>query len=209
VPGAQQPETQQPKTRRPKTQRPETTKDVVVNGAAAETGGLAGHDVGGQGVGGDDVAGRVQVAHVAFTYAAEDEEGATVLHDINLTAEPGQIVALVGYSGSGKTTLVNLIPRFYDPSAGVITLDGHDIRTMALPALRSHIALVPQETFLFGGTIRENIIYGRLDATDAAIRAAAEAAFAHEFIAELPDRYETVVGERGIKLSAGQRQRIA
>ena len=160
-------------------------------------------------LGESELAGRVHIAQVAFTYAAEDEEGATVLHDINLTAEPGQIVALVGYSGSGKTTLVNLIPRFYDPSAGVITLDGHDIRTMALPALRSHIALVPQETFLFGGTIRENIIYGRLDATDAAIRAAAEAAFAHEFIAELPDRYETVVGERGIKLSAGQRQRIA
>ncbi len=133
----------------------------------------------------------------------------TVLNDINLTAEPGQVVALVGYSGAGKTTLVNLIPRFYDPTAGRIEIDGRDIRTLPTAELRSQIAVVPQETFLFGGTIRENIAYGRLNASDAEIRGAAEAAYAQEFIEELPQQYETVVGERGIKLSAGQRQRVA
>lgn len=132
-----------------------------------------------------------------------------VLQQIDLEAEPGKVIALVGYSGSGKTTLLNLIPRFYDPTEGRIEIDGVDIRTMPVRQLRAQIGLVPQETFLFGGTIRENIAYGRLDATDEEIAAAAEAAYAQEFIKDLPSGFSTVVGERGVKLSAGQRQRIA
>lgn len=164
---------------------------------------------------GDPIPGRgeVRFVDVAFRYTDGDGGGdeplPTVLQAINLVAQPGQVIALVGYSGAGKTTLVNLIPRFYDPTSGSITIDGHDIRTLPLATLREQIGLVPQETFLFGGTVRENIAYGRLDATDDEIHAAAEAAFAHQFIAELPKGYATIVGERGIKLSAGQRQRIA
>lgn len=157
--------------------------------------------------------GEVRFVDVTFRYADGEGGGAeplpTVLQGIDLVAQPGEVIALVGYSGAGKTTLVNLIPRFYDPTTGHIAIDGHDIRTLPLAALRSQIGLVPQETFLFGGTVRENIAYGRLAATDAEIQAAAEAAFAHQFIAELPKGYDTMVGERGIKLSAGQRQRIA
>ncbi|MEZ4619928.1 MAG: ABC transporter ATP-binding protein [Caldilineaceae bacterium] len=154
--------------------------------------------------------GQVRFVDVSFRYENEDsQELPVVLSDINLTAEPGQVVALVGYSGAGKTTLVNLIPRFYEPTGGHIEIDGQDICSFSTTNLRSRIGLVPQETFLFGGTIRENIAYGRLDATDAEIQAAAEAAYAHDFISQLPKQYHTVVGERGIKLSAGQRQRIA
>ena len=139
----------------------------------------------------------------------QSESHPLVLSQISFEANMGQVVALVGYSGSGKTTLANLIPRFYDPSDGRIEVDGVDIRTLPMTHLRNQIGLVPQETFLFGGTVRENIAYGRLGASEAEIEAAAEAAYAHEFIAELPQKYETIVGERGIKLSAGQRQRIA
>lgn len=166
------------------------------------------------------VRGHVRFDNVHFSYRNHQQDGdvnttkqngagQVVLNEIDLEAKPGQVMALVGYSGSGKTTLVNLIPRFYDPTAGQIELDGRNIRDMPLEFLRSQIALVPQETFLFGGTVFENIAYGRLDATESEIHAAAEAAYAHEFIAELPSQYETIVGERGIKLSAGQRQRIA
>jgi subfamily B ATP-binding cassette protein MsbA len=119
------------------------------------------------------------------------------------------VVALVGYSGAGKTTLANLIPRFYDPTSGQIEIDGQDIRTLTTAELRSQVGLVPQETFLFGGTVYENIAYGRLDATEQEIQNAASAAYAHDFISELPQGYATVVGERGVKLSAGQRQRVA
>lgn len=174
----------------------------------------------------ESVDGTVRFVDVSFRYeqaeaefGQEDEEstesGAVreplplVLENVNFGAKPGQVIALVGYSGSGKTTLVNLIPRFYDPTAGRIEVDHVDIRSLSVEYLRNQIGLVPQETFLFGGTVRENIAYGRLDATDAEIEAAAEAAYAHEFIDALPNRYETVVGERGVKLSAGQRQRIA
>jgi len=154
--------------------------------------------------------GHVRFADVSFRYHdAEGDALPVVLEEINLEAQPGQVVALVGYSGGGKTTLVNLIPRFYDPQSGEIEIDSVPINQMSVAALRSQIGLVPQETFLFGGTVRENIAYGRLDATEEEIRAATEAAYAHEFIAELPQQYETVVGERGVKLSAGQRQRIA
>jgi subfamily B ATP-binding cassette protein MsbA len=118
-------------------------------------------------------------------------------------------MALVGPSGAGKTTLVNLIPRFFDPTAGRVLVDEQDLRDVQLLSLRQQIGIVPQETLLFGGSVRENIQYGRLEATEDKIVAAAQAANAHEFILQLPNGYDTLVGERGVKLSGGQRQRIA
>jgi subfamily B ATP-binding cassette protein MsbA len=132
-----------------------------------------------------------------------------VLRDISFEVAAGEIVALVGPSGSGKTTIINLIPRFYDPTAGAIYLDGRDIRTISQASLRAQIGIVPQEATLFSGTVRENIRYGHLDADEAAIIAAAKAANAHDFIMALPKGYDTEVGERGVKLSGGQRQRVA
>jgi subfamily B ATP-binding cassette protein MsbA len=132
-----------------------------------------------------------------------------VIRGITLDIPAGEILALVGPSGAGKSTLFNLIPRFYDPAGGSIQIDGHDLRSVTQESLRAQMAIVPQETMLFGGTIRENILYGRLDATEAEMIAAAEAANAHDFILEFPLQYETVVGERGTRLSGGQRQRIA
>lgn len=151
------------------------------------------------------VKGAIKLNHVAFQY----EMGTGVLEDVSLDIQPGEIVALVGPSGAGKSTLFNLIPRFYDPTQGTISIDGHDLRTVTQKSLRAQIGLVPQETILFGGTIRENIAYGRLDATEEEIIAAARAANAREFILAAPQGYDTVVGERGIKLSGGQRQRVA
>lgn len=151
------------------------------------------------------VQGRIEVHEVAFAY----EPGRDVLKGVTLTAEPGQVVALVGPSGGGKSTLVHLLHRFYDPSSGWIALDGRDMRTIRLVELYAQIALVPQETILFGGTVGENIRFGRHGATQAAVVAAAEAAHAHGFIQALPKGYDTVVGEKGVKLSGGQRQRIA
>jgi ABC-type multidrug transport system fused ATPase/permease subunit len=135
-------------------------------------------------------------------------EAALVLNDISLVAEAGQTVALVGPTGAGKTTLVNLIGRFYDVSEGEVRVDGHDIRTITRSSLRSQMGVVLQDSFLFAGTLADNIRYGRLDATDAEIEAAAQAANAHEFIARLPEGYQTRVGERGGGLSQGQRQLI-
>ncbi len=166
------------------------------------------------------IAGRVQLDHVDFNYDPEGSMGANgiigasekhpeVLHDIVLDVAPGEIVALVGPSGAGKTTLVNLIPRFYDPTGGGILIDGHDLRDIKLQTLREQIGIVPQETLLFSGTIRENLRYGKLDATDEELVAAAHAANAHEFIETLQKGYDAVVGERGVNLSGGQRQRIA
>jgi subfamily B ATP-binding cassette protein MsbA len=149
--------------------------------------------------------GAISFEGVSFGY----EPGTTVLHDVSLSIAPGEIVALVGPSGAGKSTLFNLIPRFYDPTAGTVRVDGHDLRGLTQRSLRAQIALVPQETMLFGGTIRENIAYGRLDASEAEIVAAAQAANAHAFILAAPQGYDTLVGERGVKLSGGQRQRIA
>ncbi len=153
------------------------------------------------------VLGGVRLIDVHFTYP--DERATEILKGVTIEARPGQIVALVGPSGAGKSTLVALIPRFFDVTSGAILVDGHDIRSLRLRDLRSAIGMVPQETTLFGGTIRENIAYGKLDATDEEIKAVAQAAHAHEFVSEFPDGYETIVGERGVKLSGGQRQRIA
>jgi subfamily B ATP-binding cassette protein MsbA len=151
------------------------------------------------------VAGQITFREVAFWYA----DGEEVLHDISLDIAPGEMVALVGPSGAGKTSLANLLLRFYDPTAGSVQIDGHDLRTVTLHSLRSQIGLVPQETILFGGTIKDNILYGRAEATEEEVVAAAKAANAHDFIMALPNGYETEVGERGVKLSGGQRQRIA
>jgi ATP-binding cassette, subfamily B, bacterial MsbA len=155
----------------------------------------------------EEVRGRVRLQDVRFTYP--DERATEVLKGVSITAAPGEIIALVGPSGGGKSTLVSLIPRFFDVTAGAIWVDKHDIRHLSLRDLRSIIGLVPQETILFGGSIRENIAYGKLDASEKEIEAAARAAHAHEFISEFPEAYNTVVGERGVKLSGGQRQRIA
>jgi ATP-binding cassette, subfamily B, bacterial MsbA len=150
-------------------------------------------------------AGHIVFDNVSFAY----EDKVDVLQNISLDIAPGEIIALVGPSGAGKSTLFNLIPRFYDPIEGAITVDGHDLRDVSKASLREQIAVVPQETLLFGGTIRENIRYGKLDATDDELIAAAQAANAHGFIIELPHGYDTVVGERGVRLSGGQRQRVA
>jgi len=151
------------------------------------------------------IKGTVEFKDVSFDYDAQ----IAVIRDISLTVKPGQVVALVGPSGAGKTTLVNLIPRFYDVTAGSISIDGYDIRHVTSLSLRQQVGIVPQEAAIFSGTIAENIRYGKLEATAAEIEAAAQAANAHEFINRLPQRYDTLVGERGIKLSGGQRQRVA
>jgi subfamily B ATP-binding cassette protein MsbA len=151
------------------------------------------------------LSGRVELSGVSFAYPA----GPLVLRDVELRVEPGEVVALVGPSGAGKTTLANLVPRFYEPQQGEVLLDGHPVDTVSLESLRAQISLVPQETLLFGATVRENIAYGRLDASFEEIEDAARAANADGFIRALPLAYDTLVGERGVKLSAGQRQRIA
>jgi subfamily B ATP-binding cassette protein MsbA len=151
------------------------------------------------------VAGRIAVRDVGFSY----DQGRPVLQGVSLTAEPDQIVALVGPSGGGKTTLVHLIHRFYDPQLGVILLDNRDLRSIRLADLYAQIAFVPQETMLFGGTVEDNIRFGRPSATREEMVAAASAAHANGFIQALPNGYETVVGEKGVRLSGGQRQRIA
>lgn len=151
------------------------------------------------------IRGAITFDAISFGY----ESNLAVLKEVSLAIQPGEIVALVGPSGAGKSTLFNLIPRFYDPTQGAVLIDGIDVRTVTQQSLRAQIGLVPQETLLFGGTIRENIAYGRLDASEAEIIAAAQAANAHEFILATPQDYETIVGERGVKLSGGQRQRLA
>ncbi len=151
------------------------------------------------------IQGRVEFQNVSFRY----EDGEEVLKEVSLTAEPGQIVALVGRSGAGKTSIVNLIPRFYDPIAGRVLIDGTDIRTVTQASLRRQVAKVLQDTFLFNGTVSENIRYGKLEATDEEVREAARIANAEEFILDMPSGYETEIGERGIKLSGGQKQRLA
>lgn len=157
--------------------------------------------------------GRVTFSGVTFAYEGEGEPGArergAVLRDVTLDVPAGQVVALVGPSGAGKTTLVNLIPRFWDVTGGTLRVDGRDVREYALTDLRAQVGLVPQETLLFSGTVRENILYGRPGARPEEVEAAARAANAHEFIMAFAQGYDTVVGERGVKLSGGQRQRVA
>jgi subfamily B ATP-binding cassette protein MsbA len=149
--------------------------------------------------------GKISFEAVSFAYPGTEH----VLHEIDLEIQPGEVLALVGPSGAGKSTLFNLIPRFYDPTTGRVCLDGIDLRQLTLESLRAQIGLVPQETLLFSGTVRENLRYGRLEAGDSELEEAARAANADEFIQRLPQGYDTLVGERGIKLSGGQRQRIA
>jgi len=151
--------------------------------------------------------GRVEFAEVGFAYPGNG--GAAVLCDVSFVAEPGQTVAILGATGSGKSSLIHLIPRFYDVSSGSITIDGIDLRDVELGSLRAHVGVALQEAVLFAGTIRDNIAYGRPDATDDEVRAAATAAQAAEFIEGFPEAYQTVVGQRGVTLSGGQRQRIA
>ncbi|MCL4123685.1 UNVERIFIED_CONTAM: hypothetical protein GTU68_058148 [Idotea baltica] len=138
-----------------------------------------------------------------------DEDAALVLRNISLQVERGERIALVGATGSGKTSILNLIPRLFEASSGTVRVNGHDVRQLSLASLREHVSLVPQEALLFSTTIKENILYGRRGATDAEIEAAARAAQAHDFIAALPDGYDSEVGDRGSKLSVGQQQRIA
>jgi len=151
------------------------------------------------------VKGMVEFRGVHFGYASGEE----VLTDINLVAQPGQRVALVGRSGAGKTSIVNLIPRFYDATEGQVLVDGEDVRAVTQRSLRRQTALVLQETFLFNGTVRENIAYGSLEASPQEIETAARAAYLHDFIIGLPEGYDTEIGERGVKLSGGQKQRMA
>jgi subfamily B ATP-binding cassette protein MsbA len=143
--------------------------------------------------------------HVGFEY----EDGVPLLQDVNLRIAQGEVVAIVGSSGAGKTTLANLIPRFFDVARGRILFDDHDVRDVKLSSLRGQIALVTQETILFNDTVFNNICYGRADQNRPEVLEAAQAALAHDFIMEMPEGYETVIGERGQRLSGGQRQRIA
>lgn len=152
-----------------------------------------------------NVSGHIQVEHVNFAY----DPRRPVLTDVSFEAKPGELVAIVGPTGAGKTTVMNLIHRFYDPTEGRITIDGQDLRLVTLESWYRQIALVPQETILFGGTILDNIGYGNRDADEEAVKEASRAAHAHEFIMSFPDGYQTIVGEKGITISGGQRQRIA
>lgn len=150
--------------------------------------------------------GEITFEHVSFEYSDDHNE---VLRNVSLRVKAGEKLALVGPSGGGKTTLCNLIPRFYDVTEGTIRIDGEDIRKYTLKSLRNHIGVVQQDVYLFSGSIRENILYGKLDATEEEMIEAAKKAEAHEFIMNLKDGYDTYVGERGVKLSGGQKQRIS
>ncbi len=150
---------------------------------------------------------QITFENVCFHYNGSTDE--SILQGITLTVEPGQRVAILGATGSGKSTLINLIPRFYDPCEGRILIDGVDIRKVTQDSLVAKIGVVPQETVLFSGTVRDNIRYGRPDATDDEVVAGAKAAQAHEFILDLPEGYDTHVEERGTNFSGGQKQRIA
>jgi ABC-type multidrug transport system fused ATPase/permease subunit len=151
------------------------------------------------------VRGEVVYENVGFSYSAER----VVLRNVSLCARPGEMVALVGPTGAGKSTLVNLLPAFYEAGSGRILIDGQDLSGVSLESLRAHISVVSQEAFLFNGTVRENILYGRLNATEEELLAASRAANCHEFIARLPEGYDSRVGERGVKLSVGEKQRVS
>lgn len=152
------------------------------------------------------VVGKVEFENVEFKY---EEEGNTILKNVNFTIYPGETAAFVGMSGGGKSTIVSLIPRFYDVTSGAVKIDGNDVRDVNIQSLRSQIGIVLQDNILFSDSVKKNILMGKPDATDEEVIAAAKAANAHDFIMELPDGYDTKVGERGVKLSGGQKQRIA
>ena len=151
------------------------------------------------------VKGAVSFEHVSFSYNPGEE----IIHDLSLSVQPGQVIGVVGPSGAGKSTIASLLPRFYNVDSGVIRVDGIDITTVTLDSLREQVGIVPQETLLFNGSVYDNIKYGRLDATEEEIVAAAKAANAHDFILKLPQGYQTMLGDRGVNISGGQRQRIA
>jgi ATP-binding cassette subfamily B multidrug efflux pump len=155
----------------------------------------------------EKISGRVAFENVGFSY--HDDGGDPVLRDVSFTAEPGETVAILGSTGSGKSSLINLIPRFYDATSGRVTVDGVDVRDLDMKTLRNRIGISLQDVILFSGTIRENIRYGRPDATEDEVVRAAKAAQAHDFITGFPDGYDTMVGQRGVNLSGGQKQRIA
>jgi ATP-binding cassette subfamily B protein len=152
------------------------------------------------------LSGKVELKDVIFRYAGAEKE---ILRGVSFKVEPGSLVAIVGTTGSGKSTIINLVPRFYDVTSGEVLIDGHDVRKVTTSSLRSQIGVVLQDALLFSGTVRDNIAYGKPDATLDQVKAAAAAAQAAEFIDALPDKYDTVVGERGVGLSGGQRQRLA
>lgn len=152
-----------------------------------------------------EVSGKVEFQNVSFAY---DDKG-NVITDLSFSVKPGEVIAIVGPSGAGKSTIANLLPRFYDVNKGDIKIDGHSVREVTLDSLREQVGIVPQETMLFNGSVYNNILYGRLDATKEEVEAAAKAANAHDFIMQLTDGYETKLGDRGVNLSGGQRQRIA
>ena len=151
------------------------------------------------------IEGRVSFDHVTFSYDQEK----TVLHDVSFDIPAGKTIALVGPTGAGKSTVVNLISRFYDPTGGRVLIDGHDIKTVQLHSLRTQMSVMMQDSFIFSGTIMDNIRYGRLDATDEEVIAAAKTVSAHDFIMQMPRGYQTEVNERGSSLSAGQKQLIS
>ena len=151
------------------------------------------------------VKGQVSFNNVSFSY----NPGEQVLNNVSFSVKPGEMIAFVGPSGAGKSTVASLLPRFYDVTDGSITIDGHDIRHVTLDSLREQVGIVPQETVLFNGSVYDNILYGRLDATKEEVEAAAKAANAHNFIMELPNGYQTMLGDRGVNISGGQRQRIS
>jgi ABC-type multidrug transport system fused ATPase/permease subunit len=153
----------------------------------------------------EPVHGEVIFENVSFSYG----EGKTALHHLSLHARPGEMIALVGPTGAGKSTVVNLLPAFYEVTSGRITIDGQDLKSVSIDSLRRHISVVSQEPFLFNGTIRENILYGKLEASEAELIAAAKAANCHDFITRLPQGFDTHVGERGVKLSVGEKQRVS
>ncbi len=154
----------------------------------------------------DDIKGKIEFKNVTFGYNPAER---MVLHDINLTAEPGEVIALVGPTGAGKTSVINLLMRFYDPLEGSILIDGQDLRDIKFSSYRSKVGMVLQDSFIFSGTIKENILYGKLDASDEEVAEAAKATMVDRFIEKFKDGYQTQAEERGARLSAGQRQLLA
>ncbi|MCL6457398.1 MAG: ABC transporter ATP-binding protein/permease, partial [Gorillibacterium sp.] len=162
------------------------------------------------GVSADEIIGKVEFDQVTFRYAEKtDSTSSLVLNELELTVQPGEAIAILGGTGSGKSSLIQMIARFYDVSSGAVRIDGRDVRDYNLDSLRQRIGIVPQETFLFSTSIRENIAFGNLDATEEQIEAAARRAHIHDFILSMPHGYDTIIGERGVGLSGGQRQRVA